>query len=59
MRTTPRAEHAHTQPIHRAHWFTRQTTTPITQHRHPRDPFPHSDYSRDPAHRARIVGGVA
>ena len=59
MRTTPRAEHAHTQPIHRAHWFTRQTTTPITQRPQPRDHFPHSDMSRDPAHRARIVGGVA
>lgn len=57
MRHSTRAEH--TQPIHRAHWFTRQTTTPITQRPQPRDHFPHSDMSRDPAHRARIAGGAA
>lgn len=59
MRHSTRAEHAHTQPIHRAHWYTRQTTAPITQRPQPRDHFPHSDLSRDPRHLARLAGGAA
>lgn len=58
MRTRTTGEHAHTQPIHRAHWYTRQTT-PITQRPQPRDHFPHSDLSRDPRHLARLAGGAA